>query len=292
LVLSGCTKEIQINNFENLAPILLDNVSNISLDNGSLIEDNSTCLILHSPNDLDRIEICDNASIHFFTNNIETYVVNSTDTIFNNVVSGNGSGLFDVPFDPALANFSNIAGLGLNYNSSSKLNVEFKDNEILYFDTNKTHGVRYESGDNWLMIDAPVKFGAGAYKIVIDGNQIYKTNGSGYLPLMTQGAFPQIFLGSSGSTIAGFIDIDNNAPMYLNTLDNGAIITSQGGVFPEFDGNDLGNSTLRYDVTAKQLTTAGSNSCLMMRDTDNAGWTKCTTLNGVMSCSVDSDGIC
>ena len=35
-----------------------------------------------------------------------------------------------------------------------------------------------------------------------------------------------------------------------------------------------------------------SSSCLMLRDTDDAGWTKCTALNGVLSCSIDADGIC
>ena len=30
----------------------------------------------------------------------------------------------------------------------------------------------------------------------------------------------------------------------------------------------------------------------MHRDTDDAGWTKCTYLNGVESCGIDADGIC
>jgi hypothetical protein len=32
--------------------------------------------------------------------------------------------------------------------------------------------------------------------------------------------------------------------------------------------------------------------CIMMRDTDDAGWTECFTLNGVMSCTTDADGVC
>jgi hypothetical protein len=35
-----------------------------------------------------------------------------------------------------------------------------------------------------------------------------------------------------------------------------------------------------------------SGGCLMIRDTDDAGWTECFTLNGVLSCTVDADGIC
>jgi hypothetical protein len=35
-----------------------------------------------------------------------------------------------------------------------------------------------------------------------------------------------------------------------------------------------------------------SSGCIMLRDTDNNGWTKCTALNGVLSCATDGDGIC
>jgi hypothetical protein len=33
-------------------------------------------------------------------------------------------------------------------------------------------------------------------------------------------------------------------------------------------------------------------TCIMMRDTDDAGWTECNTLNGSLTCSIDADGIC
>ena len=35
-----------------------------------------------------------------------------------------------------------------------------------------------------------------------------------------------------------------------------------------------------------------SGGCLMIRDTDDAGWTQCTVLNGTMSCATDADGTC
>lgn len=42
-----------------------------------------------------------------------------------------------------------------------------------------------------------------------------------------------------------------------------------------------------------QLTLDGdTGGCLMFQDTDNAGWTECDVLNGVMSCSTDADGVC
>lgn len=42
-----------------------------------------------------------------------------------------------------------------------------------------------------------------------------------------------------------------------------------------------------------QITIDGTTGgCLMIQDTDGAGWTECDVLNGVMSCSTDADGIC
>jgi len=51
----------------------------------------------------------------------------------------------------------------------------------------------------------------------------------------------------------------------------------------DIDG-DTGFGDVRVD--------GATGACLMLRDTDDAGWTKCTTLDGVMSCSIDADGIC
>ncbi len=42
-----------------------------------------------------------------------------------------------------------------------------------------------------------------------------------------------------------------------------------------------------------QITSDGSSGgCLMLRDTDDAGWTECSVLDGTMSCSTDDDGVC
>jgi hypothetical protein len=42
-----------------------------------------------------------------------------------------------------------------------------------------------------------------------------------------------------------------------------------------------------------QATLDGSTGgCLMLRDTDDAGWTECDALDGTLSCSTDADGIC
>ena len=42
-----------------------------------------------------------------------------------------------------------------------------------------------------------------------------------------------------------------------------------------------------------QATLDGSTGgCLMLRDTDDAGWTECDALDGVLTCSIDADGVC
>lgn len=42
-----------------------------------------------------------------------------------------------------------------------------------------------------------------------------------------------------------------------------------------------------------QVTFDGSTGgCIMLRDTDDAGWTECDALDGTLSCSVDADGLC
>lgn len=52
-------------------------------------------------------------------------------------------------------------------------------------------------------------------------------------------------------------------------------------------------------IVTEDLTVSGtmkadgsSGGCLMMRDTDDLGWTECKTLDGVMTCAIDADGIC
>ena len=42
-----------------------------------------------------------------------------------------------------------------------------------------------------------------------------------------------------------------------------------------------------------QITADGSSGgCLMMRDTDDGGWTECSYLNGTQTCTTDADGVC
>jgi hypothetical protein len=50
--------------------------------------------------------------------------------------------------------------------------------------------------------------------------------------------------------------------------------------------------TSKLEVAGDVKIDNGATSCLMIRDTDDAGWTECFALDGVMSCTVDADGVC
>ena len=57
-----------------------------------------------------------------------------------------------------------------------------------------------------------------------------------------------------------------------------------------------GNNVVASSSTASGfgvfLAVGTSGGCLMIRDTDNAGWIECTALNGTLSCAIDADGVC
>lgn len=87
-------------------------------------------------------------------------------------------------------------------------------------------------------------------------------------------------------------------PLALNPLGGSVGI---GTAAPESANKLQVQSTSGNVVVASSTTASGfgvfsahgtSGGCIMLTDTDNAGWTKCKALNGTLSCATDADGIC
>lgn len=110
LFIGGCSSESEQYIFSDLD--FLSDIGNLTLNNslffqgGSEITDNSSCLILKSPNASDRIEICDNNTIKMFAGDTAVYFINTSDSFFFNTLTGDGSGLINVPFNDSDTNAS------------------------------------------------------------------------------------------------------------------------------------------------------------------------------------------
>jgi len=81
------------------------------------------------------------------------------------------------------------------------------------------------------------------------------------------------------------------------TADNIITFPNQTGTFVLLDSSSTVTVTGQVVVDSAagigQMTLDGATGgCLMFRDTDDAGFTECNALNGVLTCSIDADGVC
>ena len=91
-----------------------------------------------------------------------------------------------------------------------------------------------------------------------------------------------------------------------NSTDTGLLVRDQTGASTYLrvrgDGNvGIGTASPATHLhiadstaTSAKLTIGDTDSaaCIMLRDTDAAGWTECNALNGTLSCTTDADGVC
>lgn len=90
---------------------------------------------------------------------------------------------------------------------------------------------------------------------------------------------------SIGSAQAINLDFQTNDTTYLSVSPSGNVgigTTSPRSLLEVDKGTGIGQLTL-------DGTTGG---CIMLQDTDGAGWTECDALNGVLTCETDGDGVC
>lgn len=106
-----------------------------------------------------------------------------------------------------------------------------------------------------------------------------------------------IFCPNGGASFGSYAAANTNAPANALIVDKVGI----GTAAPE-SANKLQVQAASGNVVVASSTTASgfgvfsahgaSGGCIMLTDTDNAGWTKCKALNGTLSCATDADGIC
>jgi hypothetical protein len=112
------------------------------------------------------------------------------------------------------------------------------------------------------------------------------TNRRTFAVLTSSGPFLIGNLGTAGAS--GFLDSGTTAQLQV-TPDTGVLHAIQANGHLRVDGE------LRLDrgTGVGQATLDGSTGgCLMLRDTDDAGWTECDALDGTLTCSTDADGVC
>lgn len=103
-----------------------------------------------------------------------------------------------------------------------------------------------------------------------------------------------------GGTSNGGVTIRNNAGgsnaiVVAGSSGNVGIGSSSPGAKLEAltaSGNNVVASSSTASGFGVIMLHGASGGCIMLTDTDNAGWTECKALNGTLSCATDADGIC
>lgn len=98
----------------------------------------------------------------------------------------------------------------------------------------------------------------------------------------TGGSNRDLAIGTNGA-MKLFLGTNNAARATIDSSGNFGIGTTSPRSFVDIDkGTGVGQITLD----------GSTGGCFMLRDTDDAGWTECDVLDGVMTCSTDADGVC
>lgn len=140
------------------------------------------------------------------------------------------------------------------------------------------------SGTSDITIKSNTANGAAAFELNAAGTSgadwVTATGNTGYGPAAEDLVLAYKNVAGTGST---------GTKMMVRANGNVGIATSAPGTKLH-----ISSGTLTIDGTnTNSMTISGTaGACLMLEDTDEAGWTECDVLNGVMSCSTDADGIC
>jgi len=131
--------------------------------------------------------------------------------------------------------------------------------------------------------------------VTIDGLRVFSTVASsvgvqidGDKHNVTDGRFDVV-----GTAIVEGTGADNNVFVQNDTSGSGAAYSFAGSNSSWSYIGDTGNMTIDAGTGFGQYTADGSSGgCLMVRDTDDAGWSKGKLLDGSVTWATDTDGIC
>lgn len=91
----------------------------------------------------------------------------------------------------------------------------------------------------------------------------------------------------------GTIETSGSAGATTNIIGSSSVVTSGHGLTSRQDLIIEGSLEVQgVGYFDGGIQSSGSIGCLMLTDTDSAGYSECTTLDGTMSCTVDVDGVC
>lgn len=140
---------------------------------------------------------------------------------------------------------------------------------------------------------------------------ILRTSGTDALFGLHDSGHGVMVFGFDDSETAAVLAVDGGKPIrFITTMNGGSGGDNLAGVTPQMvitgAGNVGigtttpvekiqvdGNASINNIASTSQVTIGGTQpGCLMIRDSDGAGWTQITVLDGVISVTSDADGVC
>ena len=98
------------------------------------------------------------------------------------------------------------------------------------------------------------------------GGNLELTRGvAGFCQFMSEANYPQLMMGAPLASGAGYIDMENSQPLYLNALHNGKTYVGSAGCFPENATTPLGSKAEPWAARTTARTAASSESTPMAR---------------------------
>jgi hypothetical protein len=226
-----------------------------------------------------------------FTGTPDMYVVNDSVTPYNIITDLNELLLDSTGASMSARRFNLVIWGAINeVTSESKLFINLPGGTY-----NSDTGV-LQDADHFADFNIPPEF-TGTGFLITELQLRHQTLSSGTWTLVGQvdlrGLFPAIQAGSGSGGATEFADnvfriFDETDATKLAAFQASGITTATTRTYtlPDADGS------IFLDESASLKLDSVSGGCIMMRDTDDAGWTEIFTLNGAITGTVDADGIC